>query len=76
MIVGDIMKRFLAVAAAVAGMGLGQAASAETITSVTQFKYDVNQHLQCVAVRMNPDAFGAQPDACVPGTAGTDGPDR
>ncbi|KQZ17943.1 hypothetical protein ASD47_10835 [Caulobacter sp. Root1472] len=25
---------------------------------------------------MNPDAFGAQPDACVPGTAGTDGPDR
>ncbi|HWW24732.1 MAG TPA: RHS repeat-associated core domain-containing protein [Caulobacter sp.] len=70
------MKRLLAVAAMAAGVGLCQSASAETIISVTQFKYDVNQRPQCVAVRMNPDAFGGQPDACVPGTPGTDGPDR
>jgi len=76
MITGNIMKRFLALAVAVAGIGLGHAASAETIIRVTQFSYDVNQRPRCAAVRMNPDAFGAQSDACVPGTPGADGPDR
>ena len=56
---------------------LAISAQAEIVTSVTQLSYDANLRLVCTAVRMNPDAFGAQPDACVPGTAvGTDGPDR
>lgn len=44
--------------------------------AVTQFSYDALDRKICTAVRMNPDAFGAQPDACVPGTPGADGPDR
>jgi RHS repeat-associated protein len=76
MIGPNMMTRVLAIVAALVGIGLSHTASAETIIGVAQQSYDVNLRPKCTAVRMNPAAFGAQPDACIPGTAGTDGPDR
>lgn len=46
------------------------------VQAFTQYGYDTANRLTCNAVRMNPGAFGAQPDACLPGTPGADGPDR
>jgi RHS repeat-associated protein len=45
--------------------------------SVTQYSYYANSLLECVAVRMNPAAFGSLPSsACTLGTEGANGPDR
>lgn len=44
---------------------------------VTQYAYDGEGRLKCVAVRMNPAVYGSLPsDACAQGTAGTYGQDR
>ncbi|MBB4100216.1 RHS repeat domain-containing protein [Sphingomonas kyeonggiensis] len=43
---------------------------------LTQYGYDAEGRVECVAVRMNPAAFGSLPDACSLGTQGSDGPDR
>ncbi len=48
-----------------------------TTYSAVQMSYDVNNRLQCSAVRMNPSIFGSLPgSACDPGTEGANGPDR
>jgi RHS repeat-associated protein len=45
--------------------------------SLTQYSYDIVGRLQCTALRMNPATYGSLPaNACTPGTAGSDGPDR
>ena len=45
--------------------------------SLTQYAYDDDQRLDCVAVRMNPAIYGSLPSsACTLGTAGSNGPDR
>jgi len=53
-------------------------ASAETIVSVTQIRYDNNLRPICSVVRMDPAAFTSLPsDACAPAAAvGSNGPDR
>jgi RHS repeat-associated protein len=44
---------------------------------VTQYAYDAEGRLKCVAVRMNPAVYGTLPaDACVQGTVGAFGQDR
>ncbi len=44
---------------------------------VKQMSYDVRRRLECVALRMNPAAFGSlPPSACTLGVEGTDGYDR
>ena len=52
--------------------------SGTTTHSVLQFSYDTRNRLDCVAVRMNPTAFGSLPGwACTPGAASlTYGQDR
>lgn len=56
---------------------LAGAVQAETVVQVTQTSYDGVGRPQCVAVRMNPAAFGSLPaSACSLGTEGTQGPDR
>jgi RHS repeat-associated protein len=48
-----------------------------TAYAVTQYSYDAFGMLECVAVRMNPTAFGNLPlSACTLGTPGPHGPDR
>lgn len=51
---------------------------AGTVRSLTEYSYDLVGRLICTAVRMNPAvfAFSGTPNACVPNTAGGDGPDR
>lgn len=45
--------------------------------SLTQYSYDPVGRLKCTAVRMNPAVYTSPlPDACAPGTQGTQGPDR
>ncbi|MGR4866938.1 RHS repeat-associated core domain-containing protein [Caulobacter sp. LARHSG274] len=46
--------------------------------TVTQYSYDSDSRLECIAVRMNPAVFGDLPlgSACTPFTAGDQGPDR
>lgn len=47
------------------------------VQSLTQTSYDPLGRVDCVAVRMNPAAFGSPPtSACVLGPEGTQGPDR
>jgi hypothetical protein len=42
-----------------------------------QYTYDNANHLICSALRMNTAVFASEPaSACVPGTAGSAGPDR
>lgn len=44
---------------------------------VKQMSYDVRRRLECVALRMNPAAFGSLPaSACTLGVEGSNGPDR
>ena len=51
--------------------------TAEDVTGVTQYSYDVVGRLECTAISMNPAVYGSLPaSACVLGTAGTQGPDR
>ncbi|WP_340643885.1 RHS repeat-associated core domain-containing protein [Phenylobacterium sp.] len=46
-------------------------------SGVTQYAYDALNRVTCTAVRMNPAVYGRLPsDACVPSTAGVNGPDR
>jgi RHS repeat-associated protein len=53
------------------------ASSGGTVHTLTQFSYDGDGRLQCVAERMNPAAFGSLPaSACTLGTAGSYGSDR
>jgi RHS repeat-associated protein len=48
-----------------------------SIESVVQYSYDSQNRVECQAVRMNKAAFSSPPtNACVPGTEGTEGPDR
>jgi YD repeat-containing protein len=51
---------------------------AESVVQVTQTSYDTLGRPDCVAIRMNPDAFASLPagGACSLGAAGTQGPDR
>jgi len=44
--------------------------------SYTQMRYDDRGLLICTAIRMNLGAIGQQPDACLPGPQGSEGPDR
>lgn len=45
--------------------------------TLTQYSYDLDNRLQCTAVRMNPSAFASLPaSACTLGTQGGFGPDR
>ena len=44
--------------------------------SVKQFSYDALGRSDCVAIRMNPAAYGALPGACDLSAQGADGPDR
>lgn len=51
--------------------------TAGTVQTVTQMSSDADDRLLCSAVRMNLAAIPATgSDACVPGTAGSNGPDR
>jgi len=51
--------------------------SGGTTYAVTQYSYDGNGLLECMAKRMNPAVFGSLPtSACTQGTAGANGPDR
>jgi RHS repeat-associated protein len=43
---------------------------------VTQYSYDAYDRLICTAVRMDPNQWGGQTNACVPQTNGGNGPDR
>lgn len=48
-----------------------------TVLQLAQYSYDVDGRLQCAAIRMNPAVYGTLPtSACVPGAAGSFGPDR
>jgi RHS repeat-associated protein len=49
-----------------------------TVRTLTEYSYDLVGRLTCTAVRMNPAvfAYSGTPNACVPNTAGSDGPDR
>lgn len=48
-----------------------------TTYALTQYGYDPANRAACVAVRMNPAAYGSLPaSGCSLGTAGTSGPDR
>jgi RHS repeat-associated protein len=51
-------------------------ATGGSFQTLTQYNYDSLGRLYCTAVRMNQGAFGGQSNACLQGTAGTDGPDR
>jgi RHS repeat-associated protein len=52
-------------------------ATAGTVRTVTQMSSDADDRLLCSAVRMNLAAIPATgSDACVPGTVGSNGPDR
>ncbi len=46
------------------------------IYSLTQYGYDAQNRLQCVAVRMNPSTYASLPAACTLATTGNQGPDR
>lgn len=51
--------------------------SGSTIHALTQSSYDARGRTDCVAIRMNPAAFGSLPaSACTLGTEGGNGPDR
>lgn len=52
--------------------------SDNNVYQVTQYSYDEDDRPVCTAIRMNPAAFASQlpADACVPGPAGSQGPDR
>ena len=51
--------------------------SGSTAHALTQASYDALGRQECVAVRMNPGAYGSLPtSACTLGTAGSFGPDR
>lgn len=47
-----------------------------TTYNLVNYSWDAAGRLDCVAVRMNPAAFGAPPTACALGTAGSYGSDR
>ncbi|WP_162184672.1 RHS repeat domain-containing protein [Sphingomonas hengshuiensis] len=47
-----------------------------TAQSVTQYKYDAVGRPLCAAVRMDPNQWAGQSDACVAQTSGGNGPDR
>lgn len=47
-----------------------------TTYAVVQQNYDTQGRPDCVAVRMDPAVWNSQTDACLPQTAGPDGPDR
>jgi RHS repeat-associated protein len=50
---------------------------ATVTTNVTQYSYDAYDRVTCIALRMNPAAFGTLPaSACALGSQGNDGPDR
>ncbi len=54
-------------------------ASGSTVTPIglTQYSYNVDGELECIAVRMNPAIYGSLPaSACTLGTEGSNGPDR
>lgn len=44
--------------------------------ALSQTSYDALGRIDCVAQRMNPNAFGSLPAACTTGTSGSFGPDR
>jgi RHS repeat-associated protein len=48
------------------------------VRTMTEYSYDAIGRPACTAVRMNPAvfAFSGTPNACTPGTAGSEGPDR
>lgn len=46
------------------------------IYSLTQYSYDAQNRLDCVAVRMNPATYASLPGACTLATTGNQGPDR
>ncbi|KZY54756.1 hypothetical protein A3736_13470 [Erythrobacter sp. HI0063] len=50
--------------------------SGSQIYSLTQYGYDAQNRLECVAVRMNPSTYASLPAACTLATTGTQGPDR
>jgi YD repeat-containing protein len=53
------------------------AVGAGSTRAVTRYNYDALSRPQCIAVRMNPAAFGSLPaSACSLGTQGSYGPDR
>jgi RHS repeat-associated protein len=54
----------------------GLSGSSLVTTGVSDQAYDALGRTTCSTVRMNPAAFTAAPGACVPGTPGSDGPDR
>lgn len=55
----------------------GVASSGGVAYAATQYSYDAMGRLECVAVRMNPAAFGSLPSsACTLGAAGSFGSDR
>jgi RHS repeat-associated protein len=57
--------------------GGGNMIRVTTPAGVTQSSFNTANRLTCIAVRMNPNAFGSLPtDACAHSTAGTLGPDR
>jgi RHS repeat-associated protein len=49
-----------------------------TLETLSQFSYDADGRVECIAVRLNPDAFGSLPvgGACALGIEGTQGADR
>jgi RHS repeat-associated protein len=52
--------------------------AAGAVRGLTEYSYDSSGRLACTAVRMNQAGFTltGTPDACLPNTAGSDGPDR
>jgi RHS repeat-associated protein len=48
----------------------------DTTYGVSEYGYDALGRLQCTASRMNSATWGGAQNACAPGAAGTDGPDR
>ena len=50
--------------------------TAGAISTVTHYSYDGAGRLKCTAVRMDPDQWSGQTDACVPQGTGPNGPDR
>ena len=46
------------------------------IYSLTQYSYDAQNRLDCVAVRMNPATYASLPGACSLASQGNQGPDR
>ena len=50
--------------------------SGSQIYSLTQYGYDTQNRLDCVAVRMNPATYASLPAACTLSSQGNQGPDR